>query len=72
MTTGTVTGMSNRHLVLPEIKRMLEESKKRQEITYSEWYEEGYQDALRDVEKLLLGIGVKVQSVTYPEQGELL
>ena len=45
---------------------MIEESKKRQEITFSVWYEEGYQDALQEVEKLLHGIGVKVQSTTYP------
>ncbi len=57
--------MSNRHLVLPEIEKLIQESKKRQAITYSEWYEEGYQDALKQVQKLLLGIGVKVQSVTF-------
>ncbi len=57
--------MSNRTLVLPEVRKMIEESKKRQEITFSVWYEEGYQDALREVEKLLHGIGVKVQSTTF-------
>lgn len=66
MITG-ICIMSNKHLVLPEIKRMMNESKRRQEITFSHWYEEGFQDALKEVTTLLLGIGVKVQSTTYPK-----
>ena len=76
--------MSTRHLIQPEIKRMLIESRQRQSclrygpdgngqtVGPAYGYENGYQDALREVEKLLLGIGVKVQSTTYPEQEETL
>lgn len=59
--------MSNKHLILPEIEKLLIESQKRRAITYSEWYEEGYQDALNDVIKLFHGIGVKVQSTKFGE-----
>jgi len=54
--------MSTKTLILPEIKRMLQESRKRQGITYLDWYEEGFQDALCEVEELFLGM--------YPEQEE--
>ena len=67
--------MSTRHLIQPEIKRMLTESWQRQSKAFpakDRKREEGFREALYNVEKLLLGIGVKVQSTTYPEQEETL
>lgn len=60
--------MSNRHLVLPEVERMFEESRAKRR--YVPGYEEGFQVALEEVKKLLLGIGVKVQITEYPSKEE--
>lgn len=61
--------MSTRTLIMPEIERMMLASKERMAEAAAfetcNFREYGVQWALKEVRKLLLGIGVKTQSTTY-------